>query len=104
MMNFVTHQVAPGLDELDLTAFMIITQHANLNQTILPKHIIELDLPFSGHNVPRPSRKGTIRRKTNQMDENTAWRRSGRGHTGADALARGISEDIPLSPVCKYPD
>jgi hypothetical protein len=46
MMNFATHQVAPGLDECDLTVFMIVTQHANLNHTILPKHIIELDLPL----------------------------------------------------------
>jgi hypothetical protein len=44
-MNFATHQVPPGLDELDLTAFMIVTQHVDLNHTILPKHIIELDLP-----------------------------------------------------------
>jgi hypothetical protein len=47
MINFATHQVAPGLDELNLTAFMIVTQHADLNHTILPKHIIELDLPLS---------------------------------------------------------
>jgi hypothetical protein len=47
-MNFATHQVAPGLDKNDfLAAFMIVTQHANLNHTILPKHIIELDLPLS---------------------------------------------------------
>lgn len=45
MTRLATRQVAPGLDELDLTAFMIVTQHANLNHTILPKHIIELDLP-----------------------------------------------------------